>query len=62
MGFHSKTAPPTTTRGIEPGLRRARLLAARGYPAGGIVRRGILSGQWDGGEAVRRYLGEGSNA
>jgi hypothetical protein len=56
MGFHSKTGPRVTTRGTEPELRRARLLAARTYPAGGIARRGILSGQWDGGEVVRGFL------
>jgi len=56
MGFHSKTGPKATTRGVEPELRRARLLAARTYPAGGIARRGILSGQWDGGEVVRAFL------
>lgn len=56
MGFHSKTGPRATTRGLDPELRRARLLAARTYPPGGVVRRGIISGQWDGGQVVRGFL------
>jgi hypothetical protein len=56
MPWHSKTAPKATTRDLSPALRRARLLAARTYPRGGIVRRGILSGQWDGGSVVCAFL------
>lgn len=44
------------TRDVEPRLRRARLLAARGYPAASIPRRAILSGQWDAGSKVRDHL------
>ena len=44
------------TRDIEPRLRRARLLAGRGYPASSIPRRAILSGHWDGGSKVRDHL------
>lgn len=57
MPWHSKTAEPVVLRGMDRDLRRARLLAARTYPVGGIVRRGILSGQWDGGEVVRGWMG-----
>lgn len=56
MGFHSKEAKRGTLRSLEPGLRRARLLAARRYPIRGIVRRAIIGGQWDGGEVVRQFL------
>jgi len=60
MGFHSKEAPRPNLRDLEPSLRRARLLAAREYMRGSSPRRGILSGQWDGGDVVRRYMkGEG---
>ena len=45
-----------TTRDIEPPLRRARLLAARAYPAWSIPRRAILSGHWDTGTKVRNHL------
>lgn len=37
---------------IDRDTRRARLLAARRRPIGGINRTGILSGQWDGGGGV----------
>lgn len=40
-------------RGIEPSLRRARLLAAREYAPGSKPRHGILGGFWDGGSVVR---------
>jgi hypothetical protein len=43
-------------RGIDPALRRARLIAARRYQAGFSARRGILTGHWDGGEVVRAFL------
>lgn len=56
MGFHTREAPRSWARDVEPPLRRARLLAARAAPVGGIVRRGILSGQYDGGELVLRHL------
>jgi hypothetical protein len=39
-------------------LRRARLLAARTRTIGSITRRGILSGQWDGGSIVRNIMSE----
>jgi hypothetical protein len=42
-------------RGLDPALRRARLMAARRYPAGFSARRGILNGHWDGGEVVRSH-------
>jgi hypothetical protein len=42
-------------RGIDPALRRARLLAARGYKPGTIPRHAILGGFWDGGHIVRRH-------
>jgi hypothetical protein len=46
----------SSTRLVEQGLRRARLLAAREYKPGSIPRRGILTGAWDGGKVVRKYL------
>lgn len=45
-----------TTRHIKPAIRRARLLAARGYVSGTIPWKGILSGHWDGGDVVRQFL------
>lgn len=45
-----------TTRHLPRNLRRARLLAARGYKSGTICWKGILSGHWDGGEVVRRHM------
>jgi len=36
-------------RTLDRATRRARLIAARPYPIGGIVRRGIIGGQFDGG-------------
>lgn len=48
-------------RHIEPELRRARLLAARGYKAGCMPWRGILGGHWDGGQVVQSFRnGKGS--
>lgn len=43
-------------RGLDPGLRRARLLAARTYRVGTIPRHGILGGYWDHGSAVRQFM------
>jgi hypothetical protein len=42
-------------RGVEPDLRRARLLAARGYAPGSKPRHAILGGYWDGGTVVRAH-------
>lgn len=42
-------------RHLDRDIRRARLLAARRAPVGGIVRKGILSGQWDLGNVVRGF-------
>jgi hypothetical protein len=56
MGWHAKMGPKATTRGIEPDLRRARLIAARTYAVGSIARRGIISGQWDAGDIVRSHM------
>jgi hypothetical protein len=39
-------------------LRRGRLLAARSRAIGSVTRRGILSGQWDGGQIVRDFMSE----
>ena len=39
-------------------LRRARLLAARSRDFRSVTRRGVLSGQWDGGNVVRGFLSE----
>lgn len=43
-------------RGLAPELRRARLLAARAAPRGYAMRRGILSGAYDGGQIVGAYM------
>lgn len=40
------------TRDVEPGLRRKRLAAARGYAHGSLPRVAILLGHWDGGTIV----------
>lgn len=40
------------TRATEQGLRRARLVAARGYAPGSVPRAAILLGHWDGGAVV----------
>lgn len=46
-----------TTRNVtDRKLRRARLLAARSRPVGGINRRGILCGDWDLGAVVRAWM------
>lgn len=45
-------------RGLDPDLRRARLLAARSYVPGSKPRHGILGGHWDGGAVVRRHRTE----
>lgn len=42
-------------RHLDRDTRRARLLAARTRPVGGINRRGILTGHWDGGSVVRAF-------
>jgi hypothetical protein len=42
-----------TTRGVEPELRRNRLLAARRYAAGSVPRLAIMLGHWDSGDVVR---------
>lgn len=48
-------------RHLDCDTRRARLLAARRKPIGGINRTGILSGAWDGGNIVGQYRdGRGS--
>ncbi|RSV12400.1 hypothetical protein CA235_17185 [Sphingomonas sp. ABOLF] len=44
-------------RHLDRDTRRARLLAARRRPVGGINRSGILSGSWDGGSFVGQYRG-----
>ena len=41
-------------RDVDPVTRRARLLAARLIPVGGINRKAILGGYWDGGSVVGR--------
>jgi hypothetical protein len=57
MGWHSKQGEREPLKGnVSDELRRARLLAARTYPIGSLPRRGILSGQWDGGDIVRSYF------
>lgn len=61
MGFHTKEAARPNLRDLEPNLRRARLLAAREYMPCSSPRRGILGGQWDGGEVVRRHMREGGD-
>lgn len=45
-------------RHLDRETRRARLLAARTRPVGGINRRGIFAGAWDGGNVVRQFRGE----
>lgn len=50
-----------STRHLPADLRRARLLAAREYVAGSICWRGILSGHWDGGTVVRKYMTDKGN-
>lgn len=45
-------------RHLDRDTRRARLLAARTRPVGGINRRGIFTGHWDGGNVVRQFRGE----
>jgi hypothetical protein len=48
-------------RNLDRDTRRARLLAARRKPIGGVNRSGILSGSWDGGGVVGQYRdGRGS--
>ena len=48
-------------RHVDRDTRRARLLAARRKPVGGINRVGILSGAWDRGQVVGQYRdGRGS--
>ena len=42
-------------RHLDRDTRRARLLAARRKPVGGINRSGILSGSWDGGNVVGQF-------
>jgi hypothetical protein len=37
-------------------LKRGRLLAARTRTIGSVTRYGILTGQWDGGDYVRRFM------
>lgn len=49
-----------TTRHLNPELRRARLLAARGYVAGTSCWKAIIGGYWDGGTVVRQHLPQGS--
>ncbi len=46
-------------RGLDPDLRRARLLAARSYVPGSIPRHAILGGFWDGGSVVGRQRRKG---
>lgn len=41
-----------TSEPIDRDTRRARLLAARRRPVGGINRRAILTGYWDRGKIV----------
>jgi hypothetical protein len=48
-----------STRGVEPDLRRRRLLAARKYSAGTVPRLAILLGHWDRGEIVRLGVAPG---
>lgn len=48
-------------RSIDRDTRRARLLAARTRPVGGINRRAIFAGSWDGGSIVGQFRsGRGS--
>jgi len=44
-------------RGLDTDLRRARLLAARGYRWGSKPRHAILGGFWDHGTVVRGRMG-----
>lgn len=44
-------------RHLDRDTRRARLLAARTRPVGGINRRGIFTGHWDRGDVVRQFRG-----
>lgn len=46
----------TARDGTDRQLRRARLLAARPRPGGGINRCGILCGDWDRGAVVRAWM------
>ena len=48
-------------RSLDRKLRRARLLAARGYVPGSLSRKGILGGYWDGGSIVRAHMKETDN-
>lgn len=43
-------------------LPEARLKVAKTYREGSVVYRGILGGQWDGGEAVQSALKDMVNA
>ena len=45
----------TPMRNLDRDTRRARLLAAQTRPVGGINRKGILCGHWDGGNVVRQF-------
>lgn len=45
----------TPMRNLDRDTRRARLLAARTRPVGGINRKGILRGDWDSGNVVRQF-------
>lgn len=47
----------TPLRDVDRDTRRARLLAARRKPVGGINRRAILGGYWDGGNVVGQFRG-----
>jgi hypothetical protein len=62
MGRHSKQPPRKNLRNLDAARRRARLLAARERPVGGLNRRAILNGEWDGGSLVRRHLVEVDDA
>jgi hypothetical protein len=42
---------------VDRDTRRGRLLAARRKPIGGITRRAILTGYWDGGNVVGAFRG-----
>ena len=45
-------------RTLDRDTRRARLLAARTRPVGGINRKGIFSGDWDRGSVVGQFRGK----
>lgn len=63
VSWHTKVAERQPLKGrVDPVLRRARLLAGREYRAGSCPRRAILTGQWDGGRVVGKYLGSSSDA